>query len=342
MQSLRFEGGRVMGVVADVEASRVEFKGREVILSAGAIHSPTLLLRSGIGDESALKALGIKVIAHRPGVGKNLLNHAAIFLGAVLRPASRQQPSLHTHPTACMRLSSGAVGAPVSDLYVNIQSKTSWNSMGSRLASLNAVLLKPAGSGQVSLASADAQVAPLIEFGFGEHRGDMQRLAQAVARILQGLGSPQVAPHIGKPFAVRVGDRIRKWNLHNGGNALKARAFAAFLDLVPRGLADRIVASLTGSTTDLHALARDPDALLDFVTREVSGVYHPVGTCRMGREDNPQAVVDPSGRVIGVPGLRVVDASIMPTIPRGNTNIPTIMLAEKLADDILRERATTH
>ena len=79
-------------------------------------------------------------------------------------------------------------------------------------------------------------------------------------------------------------------------------------------------------------------ALLEFVQREVSGVYHPTGTCSMGQPDNPQAVVDPDGRVIGVQGLRVVDASIMPTIPRGNTNIPTIMLAEKLSDAIANER----
>jgi 5-(hydroxymethyl)furfural/furfural oxidase len=97
-----------------------------------------------------------------------------------------------------------------------------------------------------------------------------------------------------------------------------------------------MVAHMTGEIVDLKALARDKGALLDFVTREVSGVYHPTGTCRMGRVEDPDAVVDPDGRVIGVHGLRVVDASIMPSIPRGNTNIPTIMVAEKLSDHILR------
>ncbi|RYF44692.1 MAG: hypothetical protein EOO27_42855 [Comamonadaceae bacterium] len=212
--------------------------------------------------------------------------------------------------------------------------------MGTRLASLNAVLLKPAGSGQLQLTSADPLTPPLVEFGFGDEEGDMQRLAHTVKLILEGLGSAEVAPHIGKPFAVRVGDRIRQWNLNTPANAFKAKAFALLLDLIPGKLADRLVAALTGSTIDLQALARDPEALLAFVTREVAGVYHPVGTCRMGRVDDPLAVVDAAGRVIGVNGLRVVDASIMPTIPRGNTNIPTIMLAEKISDEIARERAT--
>ena len=100
--------------------------------------------------------------------------------------------------------------------------------------------------------------------------------------------------------------------------------------------------ALGGSSLGAHdrrghrpeALARDKEALLEFVNREVSGVYHPTGTCRMGLPDDPDAVVDPDGRVIGVEGLRVVDASIMPTIPRGNTNIPTIMVAEKLSDHL--------
>jgi len=100
------------------------------------------------------------------------------------------------------------------------------------------------------------------------------------------------------------------------------------------------VARMTGEAIDLAALARDKDALLQFVNREVSGVYHPTGTCRMGLPNDPSAVVDPDGRVIGMEGLRVADASVMPTIPRGNTNIPTIMVAEKLSDHILRHRVS--
>jgi 5-(hydroxymethyl)furfural/furfural oxidase len=335
VRSLLTEGRRVTGVVADLNERQTEFRAREVILSLGTIHTPTLLLRCGVGDGDALQGLGIPVLAHRPGVGKNLQNHAALFVGAILRRGFRQEPSLRTHPTACMRLSSGMSGAPKSDVYINIQSKTSWNAMGTRLASLNSVLLKPQGTGRVQLASGDPLHAPLIEFGFGDHPGDVERLAGGLVEIIRMLASSYVAPHIGEPFVVRVGDRIRKWNANTRTNAIQAHAFAALLDVLPLRLADRLLASLTGEVIDLSALVRDEDALLEFVQREISGVYHPVGTCRMGRVEDPLAVVDPTGCLIGVEGLRVIDASIMPSIPRGNTNIPTIMLAEKLSDEIL-------
>ncbi|WP_161567765.1 GMC family oxidoreductase [Pigmentiphaga sp. H8] len=336
-RTLVIQDGRATGVIVEIDGRAVTFSGREVILSAGAIHTPSLLLRSGVGDADGLRRLGIPVHADRRGVGKNLQNHAALFIGAVLPRGFRQGQALRTHPTACFRLSSGLDGAPGSDVYINIQSKTSWNAMGNRLASLNAVLLKPQGAGEVSLKSADPTVAPLVEFGFGMHEGDIRRLAEGLRQIIKLLGSSRVAPRMGRPFVVRVGDRIRKWNAHTTVNAVQARLFAVMLDMMPLALADRLLARMTGEAVDLARLAGDTEALIDFVRREVSGVYHPVGTCRMGRADDPDAVVDAKGRVIGVAGLRIGDASIMPTIPRGNTNIPTIMVAEKLAAHIIEE-----
>jgi 5-(hydroxymethyl)furfural/furfural oxidase len=86
-------------------------------------------------------------------------------------------------------------------------------------------------------------------------------------------------------------------------------------------------------------LVEDDAALADHIRENVAGTFHPVGTCRMGAADDRDAVTDAAGRVRGVDALRVIDASIMPTIPRGNTNIPTIMVAEKLADRMLGELA---
>ena len=96
-------------------------------------------------------------------------------------------------------------------------------------------------------------------------------------------------------------------------------------------LADAVFNRLTGQRIDLVGLTTDKDALADYVRETVAGTFHVSGTCRMGQADDADAVVDTSGRVHDVAGLRVVDASIMPAIPRGNTNIPTIMLAEKIA-----------
>lgn len=112
-------------------------------------------------------------------------------------------------------------------------------------------------------------------------------------------------------------------------------AFAALLDLCPP-LAGPVFSTLADRRIDLAALAKDDDALADYVRQNVGGMFHPVGTCRMGSAGDRAAVTDPAGRVHGVAGLRVIDSSIMPTAPRGNTNIPTIMIAEKLADQIGR------
>jgi 5-(hydroxymethyl)furfural/furfural oxidase len=332
---------RATGVVADVDGQRVELvASTEVIVAAGAIHSPALLMRSGIGEGDVLRKLGIDVRTELRGVGKNLQNHAAIFVCAMLHRNARQDASLRTHPTACLRLSSGFPGAPCSDLYVNIQSKTSWNAMGNRLASLNAVLLKPSGTGQVSLRSAEPENQPIIEFRLHESLDDLNRLSKAVRQVLLMLRSAEVAPLIGDPFMVRVGDRIRRWNTHTHSSAVNAQVFATLLDLLPRAIGERMLAKLTGRSLDVNRLLSDSAFLLDFVKREVSCVYHPVGTCKMGKLTDPDAVVDSSGCVYGVEGLRVADASIMPSIPRGNTNIPTIMVAEKLAETIARTRST--
>ena len=95
------------------------------------------------------------------------------------------------------------------------------------------------------------------------------------------------------------------------------------------------MAGLSEPGADVTALASDPEALDKIVGKSIAGVFHPAGTCRMGAVDDPAAVTDAEGRVHGVAGLRVVDASLMPSLPRGNTNIPTIMMAEKISAGML-------
>jgi 5-(hydroxymethyl)furfural/furfural oxidase len=113
-------------------------------------------------------------------------------------------------------------------------------------------------------------------------------------------------------------------------NRLVAGGLAAALS-IPGPVQRAIVARLCEGGRGLSALLADPIALEGFVRAHVTGFYHPVGTCRMGARDDPGAVVDPGGRVRGIAGLRVADASIMPQVPRGNTNLPTLMIAEKIA-----------
>src|SRR5262249_36143468 len=108
------------------------------------------------------------------------------------------------------------------------------------------------------------------------------------------------------------------------GNGIGSGVVAAIIDLVPP-LAGPVFSTLADRRVDLAALVEDDDALAEHIRQNVAGTFHPVGTCRMGAANDRDTVVDAAGRVRGVAGLRGVDASIMPTVPRGNTNIPTIM-----------------
>jgi len=110
---------------------------------------------------------------------------------------------------------------------------------------------------------------------------------------------------------------------------------AGALDLVP-GLGDKMVASLGDPDGTLLEILSDPDRLRAFVRANVMPIGHHSGTCKMGARSDSMAVVDSAGKVFGLEGLRVADASVMPTIPRGNTNLPTLMIAEKMADAILK------
>ena len=114
--------------------------------------------------------------ADLPGVGANLSNHSLLFVGFHLPPQARQSPSLRPHPTTVLRFSSGVPGCPRTDMYVNVQSKTSWSALGQRIANLAPALWKPMGRGRVALRSADPRREPLVEMNFAGHELDLKRL----------------------------------------------------------------------------------------------------------------------------------------------------------------------
>jgi 5-(hydroxymethyl)furfural/furfural oxidase len=332
---LLFDGGRVIGVTARVGAEPRRFCGCEIILSAGGIHSPLFLLRSGIGPAGDLRKLGIEVRADLPGVGENLSNHAIVFVGLWQRPQARQAASLRPHPMTAFRYSSGIAGAPPADMYINVQCKSSWSPLGLQVANLAPTLLKPMARGRVSLPAPDAR-SPCVEFNFASHDLDLQRFVQGFRRAVDILAHEQVRAIAGVTFPVKFTDRLRRLNRISTANRLKSAAIARLIDLVPP-LAGPIFSTLADRRVDLAALVEDDAALAQHIRDNVAGTFHPLGTCRMGAAADRDAVVDNSGRVRGVAGLRVVDASIMPTAPRGNTNIPTIMLAEKISAAMIDE-----
>jgi 5-(hydroxymethyl)furfural/furfural oxidase len=131
-------------------------------------------------------------------------------------------------------------------------------------------------------------------------------------------------------FPAAFSERVRSLNRAGWRNRVAASLLAAALDL-PAPFRRAVVRRMCEGGLPLASLLEDEAALREFLISNVTGFYHPVGTCRMGAPDDRLAVTDGFGRVRGVEGLRVVDASLMPQIPRANTNLPTIMLAEKIA-----------
>jgi 5-(hydroxymethyl)furfural/furfural oxidase len=332
---LVFDGRRVTGVTARIDGAVRELRGREVILSAGGVHSPAFLMRSGIGPAGALRELGIEVRADLPGVGENLSNHAIIFLGLFQHRHHRQVASVRPHPMTALRYSSGLPGAPPADMYINVQCKTSWSALGFQVANLAPTVLKPMARGRVSLTARDA-APPCVEFNFTGHELDLERFMHGFRLAVEMLAHERVRAMSGVTFPVKFDDRLRRLNRITPANRIASAAIAAMVDLVPP-LAGPIFSTLADRRVDLAALVKDDATLAEHIRQNVAGMFHPVGTCRMGAAGDREAVVDPAGRVRGVGALRVVDASIMPTLPRGNTNIPTIMVAEKIAAGMLDE-----
>jgi 5-(hydroxymethyl)furfural/furfural oxidase len=336
VSAIDFDGRRATGVTATVGGEQRQFQGREIIVCLGAIHSPAMLMRAGIGPAGALRELGIAVRAELPGVGGNLSNHSLLFVGFHLPRAARQSPELRPHPTTVLRFSSGVPGCPRTDMYINIQSKTSWSALGQRIANLAPALWKPMGRGRVALRSADVQREPLVEMNFAGHELDLKRHMVGFRLAVAMLAHPKVRALSGVQFPVKFTDRLRALNQKTTANAIKSAAVAWLTDIVPQ-LAGPIFGTLADRRIDLAALVRDDAALAEHIRQNVAGMFHVAGTCRMGSPEDREAVTDNAGRVRGIEGLRVVDASLMPTAPRANTNIPTIMLAEKISAGMMAE-----
>jgi len=336
--ALLFEGRRVSGVTAKVGGGGEvkQFNAREIILSTGGVHSPAFLMRSGIGPAGHLREHGIEVRADLPGVGENLSNHAIVFVGLLQHRNARQAASLRPHPMTAFRYSSGLPGAPPTDMYINVQCKTSWSPLGFQVANLAPTLLKPMARGRVSLVRGDAATPPCVEFNFTGHDLDLRRFMQGFRRAVEVLAHEKVRTMTGVTFPVKFTDRLRRLNRITPANKVQSALIAALIDLVPP-LAGPIFSTLADRRVDLATLVADDDALAAHIRENVAGTFHPVGTCRMGGPNDRDAVVDTEGRVRGIAGLRVIDASIMPTAPRGNTNIPTIMVAEKISAAMVDE-----
>jgi choline dehydrogenase-like flavoprotein len=310
------------GVIEDIAA-------HHVVVAAGAIHSPALLWRSGIGPGESLRSLGINVVLDSPEVGRNLQNHVFIHFASLLRPYARQDPSIRRYGLACARLSSALAATGDPDMFVSFIGRTTGRATGNRLGVVAAALYAPFSRGHVRLRPDDPNGSPEVSFRLLSDERDRSRLIE-VARFCQDiLSEGDLRKMVHDTILLPPNPPVRELAKPGLRSAILAAGFAGLATL-PGFVQRAAMAALFGRRRLLSATKSDED-FADLVLQSATPMFHPVGTCAIG------TVVDPDGRVIGVDGVSVVDASIMPVIPRANTNIPTIMVAEKCAVGLRRD-----
>lgn len=312
---LLFDGRRATGVEYVQGGVTQQLMARaEVLLAAGALQSPQLLMLSGVGPGAHLQGLGLPVLHDLPGVGSQLHDHVDVvqvmdapkvteLFGLSLTGAWHALQGIlewRRHRTGRLTTNFAEAGGfirsspdqPVPDLQLHFVTGKLVNHGRTTVFghgySCHVCLLHPDSRGSLRLASPDPLAAPLIDPAFFSAPGDLDRLVTGVKLMRCILGQPALA-----------------------------------------GLGARELAASAGAQTDVQ--------IADFVRRHADTIYHPVGSCRMG--PGPDDVVDARLRVHGLQGLRVVDAAIMPRIVGGNTNAPTIMIAEKAVDMIRADAA---
>jgi 5-(hydroxymethyl)furfural/furfural oxidase len=331
-----FDGKRASGVMASTKGGGMErySAAKEVIVCSGALHSPGHLMRAGIGPEGHLREMGIEVRHALPGVGQNLMDHPSVSLSSYLQKEDRIQRDDVRHMHVGWRFSSNMHDAPAGDMFAAQVAKSAWHDLGKRMGSMLVWVNRTYSTGEVKLAGRDWRDEPAVDFGLCSDRRDVDRLADGFRRCAALYLSDAVNGTALDPFPTAYTEQVRSVSKVNARNKAITWLLGKVMDgpaPVRKLLIEKVI---TGGVT-LQDLLSDAEALDQFVVANATGTWHATCTCRMGADDDPMAVTDNEGRVRGVQGLRVVDASIFPTVPCANTNAPTIMSAEKISDAIV-------
>ena len=266
--------------------------GREILLCAGAVHSPAVLMRSGIGAAAALREVGVTPMVDLAAIGQNLQDHPTVGLHLKLRPGARAGDAHGRRTNCCIRYSSGFAGAGLNDMLM-----ASCNVFGIEGEELErgvvvVSVFQAYSQGHLRIASADPKENPIVEEGMLSDWRDLVRLRDGVRRLFALAGHAAFD---------EIAEELWVGDIFGGG----MRAIDSF-----------------GSD----------EALDRWLLEACVDCFHIVGTCRMGAVGDSRTVVDSDCRVVGVEGLRVIDASIMPEVPRANTHLTTVMVAEHMAE----------
>jgi 5-(hydroxymethyl)furfural/furfural oxidase len=334
-ERLLFVGRRAAAVRVRRDGEIIDIYAREIIVSMGALQSPVFLLHNGIGPAKELLSLGISVVADRPGVGKHLMEHPGVNFGCYLKPEARLPHDVRRQMFAGLRWSSKVNGCPQGDMYIIPSNKAAWHAIGHRLGLIMMWVNRSYSTGGVRITSPDPTVKPEIDFNMCSEPRDMERMLLGVRMMIRLQAHPAVQRTCAQIFPVSYSALARKYAVYSRMNEIQTDIGARVMDLAAplrQFLIDRLIAD----GPSLEDLA-DESTIREWIADTVLGHWHATSTCRMGGASDPGAVTDPAGRVHGLEGLRVCDASIMPMVPCANTNIPTIMVGEKISAAILGE-----
>jgi choline dehydrogenase-like flavoprotein len=281
------ENGRATGVrVHLADRGWAEIQAREVLLCAGAIHSPAILLRSGLGPADELRALGIPVVRDMAEVGRNFMDHPTLRATIMLRPEHVSRDPHQRHTNCCVTYSSGLGGGGRRDMIMIGFNHRGLGEQGlpSPAGAVGAAVFNSFSRGSVRLASPDPAIDPVVDENMLDDQHDVVRMRDAVRRLAVLTSHPALAS---------IAEAI---TVHDTGLGF-----------------DAVMAMPVG---ELDAL------LLD----QAADAQHAAGSCRMTAYEEPRGVVDPDLRVKGIAGLRVADASIMPADCRANTHFTCVMI----------------
>ncbi len=291
-----WKGTKAAGVRALVAGRVEEIEARRVVLSAGAVFSSAILMRSGVGPAVEVRRIGAALVSERPGLGR-MQDHPLLSVTFRLKEAWRAAPPAPRDffSSILVLWSSEDSSSRPNDLNVHSQSFIGTNEAARETGGLVLGLGAVYSEGRVEVVSSEPTQTPFVNVGMLSDRRDLVRLRQGVRHLFELVAQPAL------------------------GEAIEGEA-----KLAPRGAQGRPVTSF-----------RTDEDLEETLRRQCAQYFHPVGTCRMGPPEDRRSVVDPACRVIGTEALYVVDASVMPEIVRCNTNATTIMIAEKAAESLI-------